>query len=43
MLRQNTKQYVKKSIFKGKKYCFRIRKIFYRIKRQRIKKQRSKK
>ena len=33
------KQYAKERIFKGKEYSFKIRKRFYRIERQRIKRQ----
>ena len=33
------KNYAKEPIFKGKKQSFRIRKIFYRVKRQRIKRE----
>ena len=36
------KQYVKEPIFTGKEYSFRIRKRFYRIERQRIKRNKLK-
>ena len=37
MLRENTEKYVKESVFKDNVESFSIRKNFYRIERQKIK------